>query len=115
MKKKYEEWKYDILVDDSKNDKDYEEWTRPYSNLLVFKPYKEINKRLNEIFEKSLSPTIYFHNNCAIKVLWSRDRETPWNPLCFCNIIVIWILENVETINSILENEFPWIWEYLKK
>jgi len=115
MSKKVVEWKYEFLVDDHKNDSDYTEWTRPYSNLLVFKPYKEINEKLNKIFDKSLSNITYFHNNCNIEVRWQRDKESSWRPLCFCYIIVVWMEENVKKIDKILENEFPWIWEYLEK
>jgi hypothetical protein len=115
MEDKTIKWNYSILVDDHEKDPDYTEWTRLYWDILVFKSYKEINKRLREIFDESLWPIEYIHENCNIKVLWSVDRESPWKPLCFCNIIVEWILENVKKIDKILNNEFPWIWEYLKK
>jgi hypothetical protein len=115
MEEEIKEWRYSILVDDHKVDSDYTEWTRPYWNTLVFKSYKEINKRLNEVFNICLSPISYYHNDCEIMVEWIRDRESTWEPLCFCNIVVVWIEENVKKIDKILENELPWIWDYLKK
>ena len=109
------EKEFDILVDDWKNDTTYTEWEIPYNNLLVYKPYKEIKSSLREIFDISLSEITYFHNNCHIEVRWQRDRETPWKPLCFCNITIVWMEENVKKIESILEEKLPWIGQYWKE